>query len=71
MSEKTEGKEEKVPLPATMEEAHEKIKRVEHGAADIRSDEVVADNVAQHALEDRTCLLDELHPQLLQSDDCG
>ena len=50
---------EEVKLPRTVEEAIDIIRRFERGAGDLRSDADVADNVAQHALQDRTSLFDE------------
>ncbi|KAH7921001.1 phospholipase D/nuclease [Leucogyrophana mollusca] len=59
VSEATPTKKEKVPLPATYEQAKDIIERFEQGADDIRGDEDVADTVSQHMLQDRTNLLDE------------
>ncbi|CAL1702944.1 unnamed protein product [Somion occarium] len=56
---KSELKSETYPLPATVEEACKIIEQFEHGADELRSDEVVSDNVAQHMLNDRTALVDE------------
>ncbi|KAH7905548.1 hypothetical protein BJ138DRAFT_1130428 [Hygrophoropsis aurantiaca] len=59
VSEATPVKKEKVPLPATYEQAKDIIERFEQGADDIRGDEDVADTVSQHMLQDRTSLQDE------------
>ncbi|KAF9002203.1 phospholipase D [Cyathus striatus] len=58
-SDKTPAKTETVPIPQSHEEADEVIRRFEDGAKAIRSDEDVADNVAQHMLDDRTTLAEE------------
>ena len=55
----TETKGEKVKLPASEEEARQKIELFERGADDVRSDEEVNDTVSQHMLNDKTGLLDE------------
>jgi phospholipase D1/2 len=55
----TVTKTEKVPVPASEEEARKTIERFEHGADSVRSDEEVADTVSQHMLADKTRLLDE------------
>lgn len=55
----TATKTDKVPVPASEEEARKTIERFEHGADSVRSDEEVADTVSQHMLADRTRLLDE------------
>ncbi|KAF7313495.1 Phospholipase [Mycena chlorophos] len=52
-------KTETVPIPASEEEADDVIRRFEEAAKQIRGDEDVSDNVAQHMLHDRTSLLDE------------
>ncbi|TFK38573.1 phospholipase D [Crucibulum laeve] len=59
VSDKTAPKTETVPIPESDEAAKEIIERFEHGADDLRSDEPVADTVAQHMLDDKTSLLDE------------
>lgn len=55
----TETKTEKVLLPASDEEARQKIEAFEAGADNIRSDEEVADTVSQHMMNDKTSLLEE------------
>ena len=55
----TDTKTEKVPLPASDEEARQKIEAFEAGADSIRSDEEVADTVSQHMMSDKTSLLEE------------
>lgn len=59
VTEKTEVKNDAVPLPATEEEARQIIERFEAGAKAVRGDEDVADNVVQHMLNDETNLLAE------------
>ncbi|KAG2355827.1 hypothetical protein BDR07DRAFT_1473986 [Suillus spraguei] len=51
---------EKVPLPASYDEAVDIVRRFEKGSDDIRGDEDVSDTVSQHRLLDRTRLSDEL-----------
>lgn len=46
-------------IPESEEQAEETIRRFEEGARSVRGDEEVADNVAQHMLDDRTGLQDE------------
>jgi phospholipase D1/2 len=58
-TEETKLKGDKVKLPASDEEARETVERFERGASNIRGDEEVADNVAQHRFNDSTRLLDE------------
>lgn len=58
-SNQTKAETEEVRLPRTVEEACDIIVRFERGASELRSDADVADNVAQHALQDRTSLFDE------------
>lgn len=55
----TNAKQDKVQLPDSEEDARQTIARFESGAADLRSDEPVADTVSQHMLNDNTSLLDE------------
>jgi hypothetical protein len=55
----TEVKKETVRIPATEDEARQIIERFEHGAADFHEEREVADNVAQHMLEDHTALNQE------------
>ncbi|KAF8169373.1 hypothetical protein BJ912DRAFT_181903 [Pholiota molesta] len=50
---------EKVPIPQDANAAREVVERFEAGARDLRSDEPVSDNVAQHMLNDGTTLLQE------------
>jgi phospholipase D1/2 len=57
--EKKKPKIEEFAMPETEEEARDIIRRFEKGAEDLRGDEDVSDSVAQHALTDRTNLLDE------------
>ncbi|KAJ6510983.1 hypothetical protein C8R45DRAFT_965797 [Mycena sanguinolenta] len=57
--EKTPPKPETVPIPESEDAAREIIERFEAAAKSVRGDEDVADNVAQHMLDDRTGLLEE------------
>lgn len=50
---------EEIRPPQSVEEARDIIERFERAAGQLRSDDDVADNVAQHALLDRTSLFDE------------
>ncbi len=50
---------EKVPIPQNKDEARRIVKTFESGARNLRSDEPVADSVAQHMLSDKTSLLEE------------
>jgi phospholipase D1/2 len=50
---------EEVPLPATEAEAKDIIARFEAGAKQLRGDDQVADNIGQHAMLDKTNLMDE------------
>ncbi|KAF9557909.1 phospholipase D/nuclease [Agrocybe pediades] len=50
---------ETVPIPTDDNAAREVVARFERGAEGLRSDEAVADTVAQHMLADKTSLLDE------------
>ncbi|KAK0243927.1 phospholipase D [Armillaria nabsnona] len=50
----------KVPIPETEEAANEIIRRWEGASEQIRDDELVSDSVAQHMLDDKTRLADEL-----------
>ena len=50
---------EKVPIPQNKDEARQLVKTFESGARNLRSDEPVADSVAQHMLSDKTSLLEE------------
>lgn len=59
VSENTPLKTEEVPMPVNEAEAAGIIERFEAYARSFRSDEEVADNVSQHALEDNTGLLEE------------
>lgn len=49
----------KVDIPVDDNAAREVVEKFEGGARDLRSDEPVADTVAQHMLADKTSLLDE------------
>jgi phospholipase D1/2 len=49
----------KVPIPVDDEAARHVVTNFENGAQGVRSDDPVADNVAQHRLQDKTSLLDE------------
>ncbi|PPQ84945.1 hypothetical protein CVT25_004458 [Psilocybe cyanescens] len=49
----------KVDIPVDDQAAREVVEKFEGGARDLRSDEPVADTVAQHMLDDKTSLLDE------------
>ena len=49
----------KVPIPADSEAARHVVINFQNGASGVRSDEPVADNVAQHRLQDNTSLLQE------------
>lgn len=60
VSNQTPVKREKVPLPVSYDAAVDIIRRFESGSDSIRGDENVADSVSQHALQDKTSLLDEL-----------
>ncbi|KAF9473130.1 phospholipase D/nuclease [Pholiota conissans] len=53
-------KTEKVPIPQDVEAARQVVERFEAGASNLRSDEPVSDNVAQHMLNDGTSLLEEV-----------
>ena len=55
----TPVKTEEVPMPFNDAEASGILNRFESFARSLRSDEEVADNVSQHALEDTTSLLRE------------
>ncbi len=61
LSDKTPVKTEKYPLPRSYDEAVSVISRFEHGADILvgRRNEVVADTVGQHALQDKTDLAAE------------
>jgi phospholipase D1/2 len=61
LSDKTQVKTEKYPLPRSYDEAVSIIKRFEHGADVLvgRRNDAVADTVGQHALQDQTELADE------------
>jgi phospholipase D1/2 len=59
ISDKSNPKIETVPIPESEEQARETIERFEQAARQIRSDENVADSVAQHMLRDLTSLVDE------------
>ncbi|THH14594.1 hypothetical protein EW146_g5764 [Bondarzewia mesenterica] len=59
VSDKTEVKTEKYPLPDSYDEAVDIIRRFEGASESIRGDEDVADTVVQHTLQDSTSLLDE------------
>ncbi|KAI9566570.1 hypothetical protein HD554DRAFT_2025262 [Boletus coccyginus] len=59
VTEETPVKEDKVPLPESIEAAREVIARFESGAQNLRSDEMVADSVSHHALQGRGSLLNE------------
>ncbi|KAF8900846.1 hypothetical protein CPB84DRAFT_1836517 [Gymnopilus junonius] len=50
---------EKVPIPADENSAREVIATFQSGADNLRSDEAVSDNVAQHMLADKTSLFEE------------
>ncbi|KAF9244484.1 hypothetical protein BU15DRAFT_85872 [Melanogaster broomeanus] len=60
VSEQTPAKNEKVPLPDSYEAARDVVAQFESGSESIRGDEMVADSVSQHALQDKTDLRDEL-----------
>lgn len=51
---------EKVPLPASYDDAVNIVRTFEKGSDDIRGDEDVSDTVSQHRLQDRTRLSDEI-----------
>lgn len=61
LSDKTQVKTEKYPLPRSYDDAVSVIKRFEHGADPLvgRRHDAVADTVGQHALQDTTELADE------------
>ena len=50
---------EKVPIPADENAARQVIETFQSGADNLRSDDPVSDNVAQHMLADKTSLFDE------------
>jgi phospholipase D1/2 len=56
---KEKDKTIKVPIPVDDEAARHVVINFQNGAQGVRSDESVADNVAQHRLQDKTSLLDE------------
>jgi len=65
-SEKEKGKKDKekpttfkVPIPEDDEAARRVVERFQNGARGVRSDNAVADTVAQHMLGDETSLLEE------------
>ncbi|KAJ6550871.1 phospholipase D [Mycena vulgaris] len=58
-TDKTPPKTETVPIPESEDAARRVIERFEAAAREVRGDEDVADNVAQHMLHDRTSLLEE------------
>jgi phospholipase D1/2 len=49
----------KVPIPVDAEAARHVVTNFQNGALGVRSDDPVADNVAQHSLQDKTSLLQE------------
>ena len=49
----------KVPIPVDDEAARRVVINFQNGAQGLRSDDPVADSVAQHRLQDKTSLLDE------------
>jgi len=49
----------KVPIPVDSEAARQVVVNFQNGALGVRSDDPVADNVAQHRLDDKTSLLEE------------
>lgn len=53
-------KMEKVPLPASYDDAVDIVRRFEKGSDDIRGDEDVSDTISQHRLLDRTSLNSEI-----------
>lgn len=57
--EKDKVKTFKVLIPVDSEAARQVVVNFQNGARGVRSDDPVADNVAQHRFEDRTGLLDE------------
>ena len=56
---KEKDKTIKVPIPVDVEAARQVVINFENGACSLRSDDPVADNVAQHCLQDKTSLLQE------------
>lgn len=58
-TDKTPPKTETIPIPESEDAARQVIERFEAAAKEVRGDEDVSDNVAQHMLSDRTGLLDE------------
>jgi phospholipase D1/2 len=56
----TKMKMEKVPLPASYDDAVDIVRRFEQGSDDIRGDEDVSDTISQHRLLDRTSLNSEI-----------
>jgi len=57
--EKEKDKSIKVPIPVDAEAARRVVINFQNGASSLRSDDPVADNVAQHRLQDNTSLLQE------------
>jgi phospholipase D1/2 len=49
----------KVHIPVDSEAARHVVEQFQQGAHGVRSDELVADNVVQHRLQDNTSLLEE------------
>ncbi|KIL00158.1 hypothetical protein PAXRUDRAFT_821948 [Paxillus rubicundulus Ve08.2h10] len=60
VSDQTPMKQEKIPLPESYDAARQIVAQFESGSDAIRGDEMVADSVSQHALQDETDLRDEL-----------
>lgn len=60
VTKETEAKIVSVPIPASSEEARSVVARFESGADNLRGDENVSDNVAQHMLNDSTSLESEM-----------
>lgn len=56
----TKLKGDKFKLPASEAQAKQTIENFERGAYGIRNDDEVADSVSQHALNDKTGLLEEI-----------
>ncbi|OJA19475.1 hypothetical protein AZE42_04918 [Rhizopogon vesiculosus] len=56
----TKMKLEKVPIPASYDEAVDIVRKFEGGSDDIRGDEYVSDSVGQHRLLDKTNLTQEI-----------
>src|SRR4051812_16004735 len=59
ISDRTEVKVEKIPIPESVEAARAIVERFERGSDNIRGDEDISDSVAQHLLQEKTSLVEE------------